>query len=79
VFFLGAEFTREYALKLGSKRHERPLRKSLTEMNAAYDSLVNRARDIVRGSDPALPKDNWIHPPLTPPAPRGRDDGPAAT
>ena len=78
VFFLGAEFTREYALSLGSKRHERPMRKSLTEMNAAFDSLVNRAQDIVRGNDPALPKDNWIHPPLTPPgAPRPRDPGTA--
>lgn len=50
VFFLGAEFTREYALRLGSRRRERPMRKSLTEMNAAYDSLVNRAQDIVRGN-----------------------------
>lgn len=58
VFFLGAEFTKEYALNYGSRRHER--RRPLAEMNADYDSLVNRARDIVRGSDPALPKDNFL-------------------
>lgn len=65
VFFLGAEFTKEYALRHGSRRHER--RRALADMNADYDSLVNRARDIVRGTDPAMPKDNWIHPPLVPP------------
>jgi membrane protein len=65
VFFLGAEFTKEYALQHGSRRHER--RRPLAEMNADYDSLVNRARDIVSGTDPAMPKDNWIHPPLVPP------------
>lgn len=75
VFFLGAEFTREYALHHGSRRHERrgiPL----AEMNADYDALVERARGIVSGTDPALPKDNWIHPPLAPPGPRN-DQRPA--
>jgi membrane protein len=64
VFFLGAEFTREYALEYGSRRHERG--RSLAQMNADYDSLVKRA-DIVGGTDPVMPKDNWIHPPLVPP------------
>lgn len=72
VFFLGAEFTKEYALEHGSRRHERG--RPLAEMNADYDSLVNRAKDIVGGSDPAMPKDNWIHPPLVPPR-RSRGDG----
>ena len=75
VFFLGAEFTKEYALHHGSRRHERAQRKSLTEMNAGYDELVGRARDVLRGTDPALPKDNWIHPPLTPPARNSRGGG----
>ena len=60
VFFLGAEFTKEYALRHGSRRYER---KSLTEMNADYDSLVDRAQKIVKGIDPALPKNNWIRRP----------------
>lgn len=72
VFFLGAEFTKEYALHYGSRRHE--WRRPLSEMNADYDSLVNRARDIVSSTDPAMPKDNWIHPPLVPPR-RSRGDG----
>lgn len=41
VFFLGAEFTREYALRHGSAR---PERRSLAQMNASYDELVERAR-----------------------------------
>jgi membrane protein len=65
VFFLGAEFTKEYALEYGSRRRERG--RPLAEMNADYDSLVNRAKDIVGGTDPVMPKDNWIHPPLVPP------------
>ncbi|HYC34981.1 MAG TPA: YihY/virulence factor BrkB family protein [Usitatibacter sp.] len=72
VFFLGAEFTREYALRYGSKQHER--QRTLVEMNADYDSLVHRAEDIVRGTDPVLPRDNWIHLPLTPPVSRNRDE-----
>ncbi len=53
VFFLGAEFTKEYAFAYGSRR-EQPRRKKLVEMNADYDTLVARARQIVRGKDPAL-------------------------
>jgi membrane protein len=76
VFFLGAEFTKEYALHHGSRRHERA-RRPLAEMNADYDLLVHRARGIVRGRDPALPKDNWIHPPLVPPRRSHGDGNPA--
>ena len=53
VFFLGAEFTREYALRLGSKRHER---RPLTEMNATYGELVARAKRITRRNDPIFGK-----------------------
>lgn len=75
VFFLGAEFTKEYALEYGSRRHERG--RPLADMNADYDSLVNRARDIVDGTDSAMPSDNWIHPPLVPPRPSRGDGNPA--
>ena len=53
VFFLGAEFTKEYALRHGSQRHER---RSLGEMNASYEALVERAKRITRGRDPILSK-----------------------
>ena len=46
-------------------------RKSLAEMNGDYDSLVDRARGIVKGTDPILPKDNWIRLPFS--GPRQRD------
>jgi membrane protein len=75
VFFLGAEFTKEYALEYGSRRRERG--RPLAEMNADYDSLVNRAKDIVGGADPVMPKDNWIHPPLVPPRHSRGDGNPA--
>lgn len=54
VFFLGAEFTREYALEHGSKRHERKGR-PLSEMNADYEALVERAKQIVAGKDKTIP------------------------
>jgi membrane protein len=69
VFFLGAEFTKEYALQHGSRRHE-VRRKPLSEMNADFDSLVHRARGIVKGTDPILPRDNWIRLPFSRPRPR---------
>lgn len=53
VFFLGAEFTKEYALRHGSARHER---RSLGEMNASYEALVERARRITRRNDPIFGK-----------------------
>lgn len=53
VFFLGAEFTREYALRHGSARHER---RPLTQMNASYDELVRRAKSIAKRQDPIFGK-----------------------
>jgi membrane protein len=50
IFFLGAEFTREYALRHGSKQAERHLHEERRrpEMPAANDEdIVNRARRIV--------------------------------
>ena len=60
IFFLGAEFTREFALRHGSKRDEQRLRRPLSEMRAANDaSIVDRARDIVRGRDRFLNGALW--------------------
>ncbi|HET9650787.1 MAG TPA: YhjD/YihY/BrkB family envelope integrity protein, partial [Usitatibacter sp.] len=53
VFFLGAEFTKEFALRHGSRRHER---RSLADMNATYEELVERARRITRRQDPIFGK-----------------------
>jgi len=55
VFFLGAEFTKEYALYHGSIRHERTGRR-LTDMNASYDALVERAKRITERRDPIFGK-----------------------
>jgi membrane protein len=45
AFFLGAELTREYALRHGSRQHDRKLRKPLAEIRAANeDRMVERAR-----------------------------------
>ena len=55
VFFLGAEFTKEYALYHGSIRHQRRGR-PISEMNATYDALVERARRITERRDPLLGK-----------------------
>jgi len=55
VFFLGAEFTKEYALYHGSIRHERRGR-PIADMNASYDALVERAKNITARKDPILGK-----------------------
>ena len=55
VFFLGAEFTKEYALYHGSKQHERRGRR-LTDLNASYDALVERAKNITQRRDPIFGK-----------------------
>ena len=66
VFFLGAEFTRQYALRHGSRRDDalerrrRPYEAANTEFPRDA-ALVSRARKIVRGEDPVLER----------PAPRG--------
>jgi membrane protein len=53
VFFLGAEFTKEYALRLGSKRLDN---RPLSDMNATYGELVARAKRITRRNDPIFGK-----------------------
>jgi membrane protein len=64
VFFLGAEFTKEYALSRGSKQHQVLTPPSeLTGMNADYETLARERDEGV-----AVSRDNWIHPPLTPPS-----------
>jgi membrane protein len=57
VFFLGAEFTREYARLHGSKQGEHYLadrRRTPGEPVAANEDLIERAEKIVRGKDPVL-------------------------
>jgi len=51
IFFLGAEFTREYALLHGSHQDEPdlPIARSQDE-----ELIVERARRLVRGEDPLL-------------------------
>jgi len=49
IFFLGAEFTREYATRHGSKRGEAEL-----QQPAANEDMVERAQKIVKGEDPVL-------------------------
>jgi membrane protein len=53
IFFLGAEFTREYALLHGSRRNSIQGRKRATEA-ANEDEMVERAKQITRGTDPIL-------------------------
>jgi len=53
VFFLGAEFTREYALRMGSRCGTVQGRKRAMEA-ANEDEMVERAKAITRGSDPIL-------------------------
>lgn len=48
VFFLGAEFTREYSLYHGSRQAERGGRR-LADMNATYEDLIERATRITTG------------------------------
>jgi membrane protein len=57
IFFLGAEFTREYALTHGSRRDEPWTFERRRHASAANeDEMVERARDIVEGKDPAVGK-----------------------
>ena len=49
IFFLGAEFTREYATRHGSKRGDVELQQA-----PANDDVVERAQKIVKGEDPVL-------------------------
>jgi membrane protein len=51
IFFLGAEFTREYALRHGSHQDEPDLPIAHTD---GEELIVERARRLVRGEDPVL-------------------------
>ena len=56
IFFLGAEFTYEFAKALGSRRGEAPA-PGLEAANSEFmgeANLVHRARSIVKGNDPVL-------------------------
>ena len=64
VFFLGAEFTKEYALRHGSKQHQVLQPPSeLAHLNADYETLAGK-----RAAGMNVTRDNWIQPPLAPPA-----------
>jgi membrane protein len=52
VFFLGAEFTRAYALRHGS--HQSDLELARETDPAAEDAMLERARRIVKGKDPLV-------------------------
>ena len=54
VFFLGAEFTRQYALRHGSRRHEPIDRRRRPHGGSDDEALVARAQRLVRGEDPVL-------------------------
>jgi membrane protein len=56
IFFFGAEFTREYALMLGSKQGSQDLAAPHAHSAAANDEgdIIDRARAIVKGTDPML-------------------------
>ena len=56
IFFLGAELTREYASAYGSRRHD-PQGFDRRRQAANDDHMVERARDIVAGRDPAVAKE----------------------
>jgi len=56
VFFLGAEFTRHYALRHGSRK-AMPLERRRKPYEAANEAdLVRRAQQLVKGEDPLLEK-----------------------
>jgi membrane protein len=54
IFFLGAEFTREYALRHGSRQNTVQARRKRGMEAANEDEMVERARRITRGTDPVL-------------------------
>lgn len=55
IFFLGAEFTREYALSTGSRKNEpRDFERRRDVPAANEDHMVERARDVVAGRDPVV-------------------------
>ena len=54
IFFLGAEFTREYALRHGSRQNTVQARRKRAMEAANEDEIVERARQITGGTDPIL-------------------------
>jgi membrane protein len=52
IFFLGAEFTREYSLSHGTKARARDAANA--DFAREDEDMLARARDIVKGQDPAL-------------------------
>jgi membrane protein len=54
IFFLGAEFTRHYALRHGSKQAEPVERRRQPYVVSSDSALVERAERLVRGEDPVL-------------------------
>lgn len=54
IFLLGAEFTREYALRRGSRQGDLELGMPATDLGAANEGMVERARKIVKRQDPVL-------------------------
>lgn len=55
IFFFGAELTREYALRHGSRRGEpRAFERRRHPPAANDDGMIERARDIVAGRDPSV-------------------------
>jgi membrane protein len=54
IFFLGAEFTREYALRHGSRQNTVQARRKRAMEAANEDEMVERARQITGGTDPIL-------------------------
>jgi membrane protein len=53
IFFLGAEFTKEFALRHGSRQGERKLRRPLSEMQAANEDWGRRPISVSRDSGSA--------------------------
>jgi membrane protein len=54
IFFVGAEFTREFALRHGSRQNSVQAGKRRAEEAANEDHMVERAKAIAGGSDPIL-------------------------
>jgi uncharacterized BrkB/YihY/UPF0761 family membrane protein len=64
IFFLGAEFTREYALHHGSKTVAANDGSAESTAYAANDEhhLLDRAKAIVKGKDPILTRTPTLEP-----------------
>ena len=54
VFLLGAEFTRAYAMRHGSRQEDRHARLDRIARPMTEAEVLDRARNLVKGSDPLL-------------------------